>query len=78
MTSFEQFKQWFATSPIASFLRVAFALFVSQAMADFVKVGSFDFSNINTWIITALAAAIPGLLRWINPADPAFGTNKAG
>jgi hypothetical protein len=76
--NFEAFTKWFATSPVASFLRVALALFLSQAMADFVKVGSFDFSNINTWIITALAAAVPGLLRWINPSDPAFGSSKAG
>ena len=74
--TFEKFTKWFATSPIASFLRVAFALLISQAMADFVKIGAFDFSNLNTWIITALAAAIPGLLRWINPSDPAFGKNE--
>jgi hypothetical protein len=74
----EKFTKWFATSPIASFLRVAFALVLSQAMADFVKSGSFDFSNSTQWIITAVAAAIPGLLRWINPSDPAFGNSKAG
>jgi hypothetical protein len=70
--------EWLATSPIASFLRVFLALVVSQAVADFVQVGSFDFSNFEHWIITAVAAAIPGLLRWINPSDPAFGNSKAG
>jgi hypothetical protein len=75
---FNQFKVWFATSPIASFLRVALALFIAQAMADFVKVGSFDFTNLNTWVISALASAVPGLLRWLNPADPAFGNSKGG
>ena len=72
--TFNDFTKWFASSPIASFLRVAFALVVSQAMADFVKSGSFDFTNSTTWIITALAAAIPTLLRWLNPSDTAFGS----
>lgn len=71
--TFYDFQKWFATSPIASFLRVMFALIIAQATTDFVKLGHFDFGNLEVWLITALASAVPGLLRWINPQDPAFG-----
>lgn len=78
MFNFEQFKEWFATSPIASFLRVFVALVISQAVADFVKADSFDFNNLTHWLITALSAGIPTLLRWLNPSDYAFGNSRAG
>ena len=70
--------EWLATSPIASFLRVFLALVVSQAVADFVQTDSFNFSNATHWVITALSAGIPTLLRWLNPSDYAFGSSKAG
>lgn len=76
--TFEKFTQWFATSPIASFLRVFAALVISQAVADFVKIGNFNFANYQLWIITALSASVPLILRWLNPADTSFGNNKAG
>lgn len=72
------FTVWFATSPIASFLRTALALVVSQAVVDFVKMGHFDFTNAETWVITAFASAIPPLLRWLNPEDKAYGITKLG
>lgn len=76
--TFKKFTEWFATSPIASFLRVFVALIVSQAVAEFVQADSFNFSNATHWVITALSAGIPTLLRWLNPSDYAFGSNKAG
>ncbi len=76
--TFEDFKNWFASSPVASFLRVFVALVISQAVADFVQTDSFNFSNATHWVITALSAGIPTVLRWLNPADPAFGNSKGG
>ena len=76
--TFNDFTKWFASSPIASFLRVFVALVISQAVADFVQTDAFNFSNATHWVITALSAGIPTLLRWLNPSDYAFGTNKAG
>ena len=67
--NFDNFFKWFATSPIASFLRVAIAIVAFQAMTDFVASGHFNFSNAEHWFIAALSAALPGLLRWINPED---------
>ena len=67
-----EFLQWFATSKIASMLRVAVAFIAAQLVADFVKVGDFDFSNWKAWVIGALAVALPMFLRWLNPADTSF------
>lgn len=71
-----KFWSWFAASPIASFLRVLFAIVLAQAVEQFAKTGTFDFTNWQNWIIVALVAAVPTLLRWINPADNAFGVKK--
>ena len=63
------FYRWFATSPIASWIRTFTAIVVSQAIADFAKVGRFDFQNFIAWLIAALVATGPTLLRIINPKD---------
>lgn len=63
------FLSWFATSPIASFFRHFAAIVIASAVAEFAKAGTFDFSNYQLWIITALVAAVPPLLRWLNPQD---------
>lgn len=63
------FLNWFADSPIAAFLRVFVATILTFAVADFVRLGFFDVSNWQGWLIAALAAAIPPVLRWLNPAD---------
>jgi len=68
--SFDAFLRWFATSQLASILRVALALIVNNMIADWVKVGNFDVSNWKAWLIAAGAACLPMILRWINPADP--------
>lgn len=68
----ENFLKWFASSPIASFLRVAFSIVLFMAVNDFVKLGHFDFSNAESWFIAGIASAVPALLRWINPEDKAF------
>lgn len=69
----KEFLVWFAKSPIASALRVAFAYAVGNMVADFAKVGNFDFENWKSWCIGALVVSIPLVLRWVNPQDKAFG-----
>ena len=66
----EEFQKWFASSPIASFLRRFSAIVLASAVAEFAKLGTFDFSNWRLWVIAALVASMPPLLRWLNPADP--------
>ena len=64
-----EFQKWFASSPIASFLRHFAAIVLASAVADFARLGHFDLSNYQTWLIAALVSAVPPFLRWLNPAD---------
>lgn len=64
-----QLQIWFAQSPLASFLRTFVAIVIAQAVAEFAKLGTFDFSRWESWLIAGLVAAAPVLLRWLNPAD---------
>ena len=72
----DTFWTWFATSPIASALRVFVAIVLGQMVAEWARVGDFDFTNYISWVITGLLACVPTLLRWINPEDKAFGGHK--
>lgn len=63
------FQEWFANSPIASFLRSFAAIMISSAVTDFTSLGSFEFKNWQAWAIAALVASVPPLLRWLNPQD---------
>jgi len=65
----EDFKVWFATSKFASYLRSFVAIVVAQAVTEFQKVGHFDFANLESWLIAAIVATLPVLLRLINPQD---------
>lgn len=65
----EQFIKWFAESKFASWFRAFLAGMLSVAVLEFTNVGSFDFSNWQSWVIVSLSATLPLLLRVINPED---------
>lgn len=66
----EQFYKWFNSSPLASFARHFFALVLAAAIAEFSRVGSFDVTNWKAWVIAALVAAAPPLLKYLwQPID---------
>lgn len=67
------FADWFARSPLASALRVFVAVVVTMALAQWTATGTFDFAAWQTWVIAALASAVPAALRWLNPQDVEFG-----
>jgi hypothetical protein len=69
----ENFQIWFAKSPIASAFRVALGYALGNMVADFAKVGDFNFTNYKSWLIGALVVFVPLFLRAINPQDKAFG-----
>ncbi len=68
----ENFWKWFATSKLASILRVAVAYIIGNMVAQFAQVGDFDVSSWKSWIIGAFVVVLPMVLRWLNPADTAF------
>jgi len=60
---------WFADSPYASYARVFLTVVASLAIADWAKVGVFDFTNWQLWLITALASTFPVGARLLNRKD---------
>jgi hypothetical protein len=70
MNAWDAFLKWFATSQVASVFRVMLAFVVNAMITKFVEVGAFDFTDWKVWVIGALSACLPMLLRLINPADP--------
>jgi hypothetical protein len=72
----QAFVTWFAKSPIASFLRTFTATVLTLMLADWSSAGAVSFDKWQSWAIAACAAALPVILRWINPQDAAFGTAK--
>ena len=67
------FNEWFATSLLASWLRVFAAVIISAAVADWATKGSIDLGAWQTWVIGGLVSTLPTLLRWLNPSDVEFG-----
>jgi hypothetical protein len=82
MTTWDKFLQWFAASPIASWLRVFVAIVLGAAVADWAELGGFDFSNWQVWLLAGAVSVLPMIIRWLNPQDGAFGrmalVKKAG
>ena len=62
--------EWFAKSPIASALRVFVAVVLAMVAADWTDGGVISFDKWQTWVIAGVAACIPVIVRWLNPADP--------
>jgi uncharacterized RDD family membrane protein YckC len=67
------FGKWFAASPIASFIRSFIATLITVAFADWSSDGVISFANWQSWLVAAGAAALPVLIRWLNPQDSGFG-----
>ena len=65
----EQLQIWFATSPIASFLRT-----FGAGVLGWVILNANDL-NLHPAIAIALVSSLPVLISWLNPADERFGTD---
>lgn len=67
---------WLALSPLASWLRTFVAVLLSAAVADWATAGAISLANWQTWVIAGLTSVIPVVVRWLNPADGAFGRDR--
>lgn len=65
------FASWFATSPLASALRVALGLGAASAL-NYLTEHLADL-NLPAWVQLAVTVAVPPILRAINPADGVYG-----
>jgi hypothetical protein len=66
---FDNFLKWYATSKLASYVRVFLAIVAAQAVLDFNRLGVIDFQNWQTWVIAGLVALVPTASRVANPQD---------
>lgn len=67
------FKEWFARSPLASWLRTFAAIVLAMFIADGADVFAVDATDLRTWVAAGLGSTLPAIVRWLNPADDAFG-----
>jgi hypothetical protein len=65
-----KFLTWFASSPIASFLRT-----FGAGLLGWVILNA-DSLNIHPAITIALVSSLPVLISWLNPADARFGSGS--
>ena len=67
------FADWFATSPIASWLRTFVAIVIAMFIADGADLFAVDATDLRGYLAAAFAAVLPAVVRWLNPADAEFG-----
>ncbi len=71
------FKEWFATSMVASWLRVFVAVIIAMFIADGADIFAVDVNDLRAWLAAAFASALPLVLRFVNPDDTQFGYGSA-
>jgi hypothetical protein len=67
------FQEWLATSPLASWLRTFAAIILTMFIADGADIFAVDAADLKLWLAGAFAATLPAAVRYLNPADYAFG-----
>jgi hypothetical protein len=67
------FQEWFATSPVASWLRSFLAIILAMFLADGADLFAVELSDLRAWVAAGFAATLPVVVRWLNPADVAMG-----
>jgi hypothetical protein len=66
----DKFAEWFAKSPVASWLRAFAACLILAAVVSLEQKGlPGALADWQTWVTAALVASLPTLARIINPAD---------
>jgi hypothetical protein len=62
---------------LGTYARALAAIFLTAAIGSFLDskqdIFAVDLTDLKTYIAAGVAAAIPVLLRWLNPSDPSYG-----
>lgn len=67
------FQQWFADSPLASFLKIFLAYIIATAIGSWATSGAISLDAWQTWVIGGLVSAGPVIVNWLNPSDVRYG-----
>lgn len=73
----EKFTTWLATTPLGSAFKVFLAFVLGAALLTWTQDGVISFDSWQSWLIGALAVAVPIVINWLNPSDPRYGKGKA-
>ena len=68
-----RFQEWFATSPVASWLRSFLAIVIAMFLADGADVFAVDATDLRAYAAAGLAATLPVVARALNPSDFEYG-----
>lgn len=66
-------KAWLATTPLGTAAKAFAAIVLTLALVDWQSRGGIDFTAWQTWVLGGLAAAVPPVVNWLNPADGRYG-----
>ena len=62
---------------LGTYARALAAIFLTAVIGSFLDskqdIFAVDLTDLKTYIAAGVAAAIPVLLRWLNPSDPSYG-----
>jgi len=69
-----RFLEWLARSPLATAFKVGLSVLLAMAIADWTSTGFISFDKWQTWLIAAIAAAVPVIINYLNPMDNRYGS----
>jgi hypothetical protein len=67
------FTTWLATTPLGSALKVFLGVLLGAVLLTWTSEGVISFDHWQTWVIGALAVAVPIIINALNPADTRYG-----
>lgn len=69
----QRFEFWLANTPLGSWAKSFVAFLIGAAIVEWSTTKVIAFDKWQTWVIAGLAATIPPVLAWLNPADDRYG-----
>jgi len=68
--------EWLAGTPLGTALKTFVAVLLAAVVGDWASSGAISLGNWQTWVIAALASALPVVVNWLNPADGRYGNTN--
>jgi len=70
--------KWLGKTPIGNAAGIFVAVFLTSQAATWTHTGviTFAWTDVESWIIPAFAAAVIPIARWLNPEDTTYGAGS--
>lgn len=73
-----QFLNWLATTPLGTAFKIFLGTLLAGVLFTWTQNGEISFDAWQTWVIGALAIALPVVINVLNPDDPRYGRGRGG